>query len=165
MPVNPPSWAVMLVRVARSSTVMASTRGPANSNTLPSPAPALILGSASRVSAMSSAVTPGGNVPFRWTSRLSGTVRAHEAGHHAVRHVRRTGAEGQAPDRAAVRRVRVGADEHLARQGVLLDEDGVADSFGPLVIGEVAVVDQAVVVPELLVAARHGLGRREAVPG
>ena len=40
MPVNPPSSAVMLVSVARSSMDIARTTAPVNSNTLPTPAPA-----------------------------------------------------------------------------------------------------------------------------
>ncbi|MNT31711.1 hypothetical protein D3C72_1675580 [compost metagenome] len=74
MPVRPPNSAVMLVSVARSSIDSPATASPANSKTLPTPAPARISGRASRCSTMSLAVTPGGSAPVSSTRRDSGTV-------------------------------------------------------------------------------------------
>jgi hypothetical protein len=48
MPVKPPSSAVMLVSVVRSSVDRLAMAVPANSNTLPTPAPARMRASASR---------------------------------------------------------------------------------------------------------------------
>src|SRR5207247_1909021 len=57
------------------------------------------------------------------------------AGHHD-RYVEATGAARDHAERAARRRVRVGADHHLARLREALDVDVVADSVaGPRVLG------------------------------
>ena len=75
MPVKPPSSAIMLVSVARSSIDIARTAEPQNSNTLPTPAPARIAGSASRCSTTSLAVTPAGSGPVELDAQRLGHRR------------------------------------------------------------------------------------------
>ena len=73
-PVKPPSSAVMLVSVARSSIDSARTPGPPNSKTRPTPVPARSAGSASTCSTRSFAVTPRGSGASTSTRRTSGSA-------------------------------------------------------------------------------------------
>ena len=152
----------MLVSVARSSVASARDDRPANSNTLPTPAPARIAGSASRCSTTSLAVSPAGSRPSSSMRRLSRHGDAHRAGDERVRHVGGADAEGDAAERAAVRRVRIGADDDLARQRVVLGHHRVRDAGdvaavvgGGLGFGQRAVRAQADGARRTRAAPRH----------
>ena len=88
---------------------------------------------------------------------------AHGPGDEGVRHVRGADAESHASQRAAVRRVGIGADHDLARQGVVLGHHGVGDSGDVaavvaqrFLVGERAVHAQAVVRGEVALGLAHG---------
>ena len=72
MPVKPPISATMLVSVARSSIDMASTAGPANSNTTPMASPPRMSSDRSSSCTMSRATTPGRSLPVHSTRTTSG---------------------------------------------------------------------------------------------
>ena len=55
-----------------------------------------------------------------------------------IENVGRADAESHTSDRAHVRGVRIGADIELSRQGVALQHDGVADSFRPFAVFQLA---------------------------
>ena len=134
MPVKPPSSAVMLVSVARSSVDSCATAAPANSNTLPTPAPARI---ARQREQMQHDVLRGhARRAAGHRSSMRSDLRhghAHRAGDERVRHVGRADAERDAAERAAMRRVRVGADDDLPRQRVALGHHRVRDAVRAVV--------------------------------
>src|SRR5436190_23109180 len=80
---------------------------------------------------------------------------AHEASHQRACHVGRADAEGEAAERAAVRRVRVGADDQLPRCRVLLRHHGVADTLGALARRQQAVVAKSMHASKVLVGLRQ----------
>ena len=100
MPVKPPISATMLVSVARSSIDMASTAGPAYSNTAPMAWPCLIGSVCSRYWTMSRATTPGRSRPVQLDAEDLRHPEADEAGDLAVGDVGRARAEGEAAERA-----------------------------------------------------------------
>ena len=141
----------MLVSVARSSMFIARTAAPPNSKTRPTPAPARMSGSASRCSTRSFALTPGGSRAVDLDAQHLGHGKAHRAGHEGIGHLGGADTEGDAAQRAAVRRVRIGADDQLARQRVALGHQRVRDALRTFALGLQPVVDQAVCRDEFAV--------------
>ena len=128
MPVKPPSSAVMLVSVARSSVDSARTAGAAELEHLADAG----AGADRRLRQQVQHDVLGGDAGRQLALELDaqhcGTRQAHRAGDEGVGHVGGADAEGHAAQRAAVRRVRIGADDHLARQRVVLGHHRVRDA-------------------------------------
>ena len=106
--------------------------------------------------------TPRGSRPSSSTRRLSRHGHANRAGDQGVRHVGRADAEREAAERAAMQRVRVGADDELPRQRVVLGHHRVRDAGdvaavvdGSLGIGQRAVHAQPMALGERLLGAAH----------
>jgi hypothetical protein len=88
-------------------------------------------------------------------AKSPGHCQAHEPGDHRARYVRRPDAEREAAERAAMRRVRVGADHELAGQRVVLRYHRVANPFRAFARGQVAVIAQAMRAREVLMRLRQ----------